>query len=134
MGGMQEAAAAPTGADQDSGDWVIVNKEENVPEETKPGEETAPAVGEGLETTATSTPGKGLEGLTPGSNLEGVLESSNFDDVSGFNTAGEALAAYGDDQNDGLDLGGLDNSAFGDAFHAPEGDQDHIHHDTDDIP
>jgi hypothetical protein len=123
---MQETVAAPSG-DQDGGDWVIVDKEENAPG-------AAPAGGEGLETTATSTPGKGLEGLTPGSNLEGVLESSNFDDVSGFNTAGEALAAYGDDQNDSLGLGGLDDSAFGDAFHAPEGDQDHIHHDTDDIP
>ncbi|KAL1960065.1 hypothetical protein VTO42DRAFT_237 [Malbranchea cinnamomea] len=115
MGGMQDEAAGNTG-DQASGDWVMVHKEEGAPEGSKPGE-GAPA---------SDTAGNG------GMDDSGMLTTSNFDDVSGLNSAGEALAAYGE-QNDGLDLGGLDNSAFGDAFHATE-TGDHVHHDTDDIP
>ncbi|KMU72714.1 hypothetical protein CISG_03148 [Coccidioides immitis RMSCC 3703] len=58
--------------------------------------------------------------------------TSNFEDAASFShidSAGEALAAY--EENSGLDLEGLDNSAFGDAFHASEGG--HQHHDTEDI-
>ncbi|KAJ5567196.1 hypothetical protein N7535_006502 [Penicillium sp. DV-2018c] len=52
-------------------------------------------------------------------------------DFTNIDSAGDALAAYSE-QNDGLDLPDLDNSAFGDAFHAS--DNEHSHNpDTDDI-
>ena len=46
----------------------------------------------------------------------------DFDNVD-VDTAGDALASYGDENDDDLDLGGMDDSAFGDAFH-PDPDQD----------
>ncbi|KAJ5169337.1 uncharacterized protein N7500_002120 [Penicillium coprophilum] len=52
-------------------------------------------------------------------------------DFTNIDSAGDALAAYSE-QNDGLDLPDLENSAFGDAFHAS--DNEHSHNpDTDDI-
>ncbi|CAI7676333.1 unnamed protein product [Penicillium palitans] len=52
-------------------------------------------------------------------------------DFTNIDSAGDALAAYSE-QNDGLDLPDLDNSAFGDAFHAS--DNEHSHNpDADDI-
>ncbi|KAJ5160809.1 uncharacterized protein N7482_007813 [Penicillium canariense] len=53
------------------------------------------------------------------------LDCTNFDDFTNIDSAGDALAAY-TEQNDGLDLPDLDNSAFGDAFHAS--DNEHSHH------
>jgi hypothetical protein len=51
-------------------------------------------------------------------------ESNDFADLDGLDTAGEALAGYGSGDIGGdLDLGmdmGLDDSAFGDAFHGVE--------------
>lgn len=55
---------------------------------------------------------------------EGNLESANFDDFTNIDSAGDALAAY-TEQNDGLDLPDLDNSAFGDAFHASDNEHSH---------
>ncbi|KAJ5703619.1 hypothetical protein N7493_011544 [Penicillium malachiteum] len=61
---------------------------------------------------------------------ETSLEGANFD-FTNIDSAGDALAAYSE-QNDGLDLPDLDNSAFGDAFHAS--DNEHTHHpDADDM-
>ncbi|KOS48464.1 hypothetical protein ACN38_g658 [Penicillium nordicum] len=52
-------------------------------------------------------------------------------DFTNIDSAGDALAAYSE-QNDGLDLPDLENSAFGDAFHAS--DNEHSHNpDADDI-
>lgn len=55
---------------------------------------------------------------------EASLEGANFD-FTNMDSAGDALAAYSE-QNDGLDLPDLENSAFGDAFHAS--DNEHSHH------
>lgn len=55
---------------------------------------------------------------------ESNLESANFDDFTNIDSAGDALAAY-TEQNDGLDLPDLDNSAFGDAFHASDNEHSH---------
>ncbi|KAI1918215.1 hypothetical protein LOZ58_006084 [Ophidiomyces ophidiicola] len=126
MGGVGNNSAPS--ADQLGEDWIVVNKDEKIP-----ADETAAGRGppRGM---AADNHGKGLESTAFGGSgnlgTPDVLESSNFDDATGFNSAGEALAAY--DDNDGLDLGGLDNSAFGDAFHASEGE--HQHHDTEDMP
>lgn len=124
MGGMQEAGAGGAG-DQAGGDWVMVNKNETATEGNKP-EESNNQTGSADATTTAGAAGNG------GLGDSGMLSTGNFEDVSGFNSAGEALAAYGE-QNDSLDLGGLDNSAFGDAFHAPEAGE-HVHHDQEDIP
>ncbi|KAJ5585515.1 uncharacterized protein N7459_005315 [Penicillium hispanicum] len=51
------------------------------------------------------------------------LEGANFD-FTNIDSAGDALAAY-TEQNDGLDLPDLDNSAFGDAFHASDNEHSH---------
>ncbi|EEP76213.1 predicted protein [Uncinocarpus reesii 1704] len=133
MGGVDDGQARQT-ADQLGEDWVIVNNKD-----AKASKGVSPKVNParaGGQSAPTGTPGKGIEGSTPGNNasLEApeVLETSNFEDAASFShidSAGEALAAY--DENSGLDLGGLDNSAFGDAFHASEGE--HQHHDTEDI-
>jgi hypothetical protein len=45
-------------------------------------------------------------------------------DFTNIDSAGDALAAYSE-QNDGLDLPDLDNSAFGDAFHASDNEHSH---------
>ncbi|EPS32040.1 hypothetical protein PDE_06999 [Penicillium oxalicum 114-2] len=90
------------GTTAESGDWVMVNKENK---------------------DANTTPG-----ATVG---ESGIESANFDDFTNIDSAGDALAAY-TEQNDGLDLPDMDNSAFGDAFHAS--DNEHSHHpDTDEM-
>ncbi|KAH8705553.1 hypothetical protein BGW36DRAFT_353955 [Talaromyces proteolyticus] len=111
MGGAVESLQHSTAAGE-TGDWVVVDngKQGNV---QGPPERLLPGNGQ----IAGDTPGSGL---TPG-NGHG-LETSNFDDATNFtnmDSAGDALAAY-DDQHDGLDLPDLDNSAFGDAFHASD--------------
>lgn len=104
MGGDQNTAAGETG------DWVMIN------DQKKNG---ADATGD--------PPGSGLQGFTPG-NTGGAgdtgLDGANFD-FTNIDTAGDALAAY-TEQNDSLDLPDLENSAFGDAFHAS--DNEHTHH------
>ncbi|EQL31527.1 hypothetical protein BDFG_06111 [Blastomyces dermatitidis ATCC 26199] len=76
------------------------------------------------------TPISGIQGLTPAANTDlgeaSALETSNFDDATGFgnmDSAGDALAAYSE-QNDELGMGDLDNSAFGEAFHASEAERE----------
>lgn len=51
------------------------------------------------------------------------LDSGNFD-FTNMDSAGDALAAYSE-QHDELDLPDLDNSAFGDAFHASDNEHSH---------
>ncbi|KLJ06182.1 hypothetical protein EMPG_10395 [Blastomyces silverae] len=79
--------------------------------------------------TGADTPVSGIQGLTPAANTDlgeaSGLETSNFDDATGFSnmdSAGDALAAYSE-QNDELEMGDLDNSAFGEAFHASEAER-----------
>jgi hypothetical protein len=113
MGGATNVPAQPGTAAGETGEWVVVENENtgNAPPVStdKPISHNAP-VGAG----------------TPG------VETSNFDDAANFtnmDSAGDALAAY-DDQHDGLDLPDLENSAFGDAFHAS--DHEMGHHPEDD--
>lgn len=83
--------------------------------------------------TAGDTPASGLQGFTPGntgSAGDTGLDGGNFD-FTNIDTAGDALAAY-TEQNDGLDLPDLENSAFGDAFHASDNEPTH-HHEADEM-
>ena len=91
----------------ETGEWVLVSNKE--PAGEKSGDTTA-----GGDNSGTSG------GLDAGG---GGFDFANID------SAGDALAAY-TEQNDGLDLGDLDNSAFGDAFHAT--DNDNVHRDEQD--
>ncbi|KAJ9315113.1 hypothetical protein DTO271D3_4566 [Paecilomyces variotii] len=114
MAGTSNEQQAPT-ADGETGDWVMVN------DDTKKDDRSA---GQGA-------PGSASQGFTPGNT---GLETSNFDDAADFtniDSAGDALAAYSE-QHDGLDLPDLENSAFGDAFHASDNEHNH-HHDVDDL-
>ncbi|KAJ5589855.1 hypothetical protein N7450_003827 [Penicillium hetheringtonii] len=88
------------------------------------GDQLASGPGENSEWVMVNNENK--EGGSGGENsLEGGFDFTNID------SAGDALAAY-TEQNDGLDLPDLENSAFGDAFHAS--DNEHSHHpDADDI-
>lgn len=96
----------------ETGDWVMVNNDGNNNKETD--KLTAPGDTTGL------TPGNaGNAGDTV------ALDGANFD-FTNIDTAGDALAAYSE-QHDDLDLGDLDNSAFGDAFHATDNDHSHRH-------
>jgi hypothetical protein len=79
---------------------------------------------------AVNTPGSALAtGTTPSALQEFHASSPNdFADLGDLDTAGDALAGFGDDMDvggvddvdvDGVDFGGLvDDSAFGEAFHA----------------
>ncbi|KAL8690412.1 MAG: hypothetical protein Q9218_004139 [Villophora microphyllina] len=142
MGGMQDGPSAKEG---EADDWILVNKE---------GEDTKAAPSEALPDldAFTNEPGMGSSAGTPGDNLgsvaedladfsavaEGELgtefEANDFTegvDFGTLDTAGEALSGYGVEESMGLDDQvdlGLDDSAFGDAFHSNEAD---IGRDTD---
>jgi hypothetical protein len=127
---------APTSAEGETGDWIMINKDEK-PSKDEPYSGNDKQEGDSSGTASTAPPAStpGLQGLTPGGPTEPAgeseaLETSNFDDAAEFtniDSAGDAFAAYGE-QNDELDMG---DSAFGDAFHALDGE--HNHHDTEDI-
>ena len=53
-----------------------------------------------------------------GLNADDLGLGDDFDDVGNMDTAGDALAQYG--EADDLDLDNMDDSAFGDAFHPPD--------------
>lgn len=109
MGGATNVSVQSGTAAGETGEWVVVENETagniSVPTD-KPTADNAPIGGE-------------------------TVETSNFDDAATFtnmDSAGDALAAY-DDQHDGLDLPDLENSAFGDAFHASDHEMGHHHED-----
>ncbi|KAE8148057.1 hypothetical protein BDV25DRAFT_159052 [Aspergillus avenaceus] len=106
----------------ETGDWVMVNEEKK--------EQDKPAVNDGS-LQGIGTPGSGMQGLTPGNTgTDNGLDGANFD-FTNMDSAGDALAAY-TEQNEALDLPDMENSAFGDAFHASDNENTH-HHDTDDM-
>ncbi|PYH90346.1 DUF1750-domain-containing protein [Aspergillus ellipticus CBS 707.79] len=110
----------PNVAAGETGDWVMVNDEKK--DQPVAGDSSLPGI---------DTPGSGIQGLTPGnggSAGDSALDGANFD-FTNMDSAGDALAAY-TEQNDGLDLPDLENSAFGDAFHASDNENTH-HHDDD---
>ena len=113
----QPPSAVPAAtASGETGEWVMVNEEQKEMVDEKP---------------AADTPSGAIPGLTPGqtdSAGDTALDGANFD-FTNMDSAGDALAAY-TEQNEGLDLPDLDNSAFGDAFHASDNENTH-HHDDD---
>ncbi|EDN10109.1 conserved hypothetical protein [Histoplasma mississippiense (nom. inval.)] len=148
MGGVElaNAAAATTITGNQTGEWVIVSKEEgaapqdasiavvsaieggyNHPTSTELTGAAAPAPVTAA--TGADIPVSELQGLKSAANTDlseaSALETSNFDDAAEFSnldSVADALAAYGE-QNDDLGMGDLDNSAFGEAFHASEAER-----------
>jgi hypothetical protein len=110
--GVATNTAGQTGtAAGETGDWVVVDNDKQAGGQAPP-----PGTDRLVPGSAPVTGDTSAGGLTPGNGID----TSNFDDnFTNMDSAGDALAAY-DDQNDGLDLPDLENSAFGDAFHASD--------------
>ncbi|KAM5466618.1 hypothetical protein MauCBS54593_005875 [Microsporum audouinii] len=137
MSGVDSAPSHAALAEGDA-DWVMVNNRDGQASSSSPSKVVSPGLnanpqqpaGGAPNTTLQGTPAPVLaadattSGATPGTT--GEFEDDNI------NTAGEALADYQGDVG-GLDMGGLDDSAFGDAFHATEGTMGEHHHETDEI-
>ncbi|EFQ96824.1 hypothetical protein MGYG_08747 [Nannizzia gypsea CBS 118893] len=145
MGGVEppvqsHATSGQPAAAEGDGDWIMVNKDGHT-SAASPSKGINPGVNENTQQPITTTTGAPsttsvqgtpaaptaeatVPGMTPGAT--GEFEDENI------NTAGEALADYHGDVG-GLDMGGIDDSAFGDAFHATEGDLGEHHHETDEI-
>ncbi|KAI4260977.1 MAG: hypothetical protein L6R42_003817, partial [Xanthoria sp. 1 TBL-2021] len=148
-GRMIESADVAMSGMQDSGqrkdvaaeDWVMVNKGGDEDAQDAPNEELPdldaftndPAMVSNIGTPAENM-GTGAEDLTNFSvGAEGELgpdfnanDFGNGVDFGNLDTAGEALSGYGVEESMGMDDGdlGLNDTAFGDAFHAEVG-QDH---------
>ena len=125
-------------ADGEVSDWVMVNREGDQDSMAQATEETFDAgafthdtgMDQSMDTPGVfiNTPGSGLQGLTPAApgTVNEDYNASVFNetvDFSSLDTAGDALAGYGEQSDMGLDEHGdlgLDTSAFGEAFHGTE--------------
>ena len=126
MGGMLNNSGQ-TPQEGDNSEWVMVQGDEGPQdsEQLQQVQHSASGTPRGFE----NTPRSGSHGLNSGEhgNSGQDANESHFDHAQDFehlDSAGDALAAY-DEQNVDLDLGdhgdlGLDDTAFGDAFHPPE--------------
>ena len=124
--------------DGEGSDWVMVNREEEADRMAQAAEESFGAdafthdtgMDHSMDTPGVfiNTPGSGLQGLTPAAagNVNEDYNASVFNDTvdfSALDSAGDALAGYGEQSDMGLDEHGdlgLDTSAFGEAFHGTE--------------
>ncbi|KAL8780002.1 MAG: hypothetical protein Q9203_001131 [Teloschistes exilis] len=136
MGGMQDGPSAKEG---EADDWILVDKEgedsKAVPSEALP--DLDAFTNEAAMGSHVGTPGDNLGSVTEDladfsaageGGLGTEFEANDFTegvDFGNLDTAGEALSAFGGEENMGLeehvDLG-LDDSAFGEAFHSTEAD------------
>jgi Fungal domain of unknown function (DUF1750) len=134
--------------ENDGSEWVMVDDMNADPAKEDPPAETTPAPNEPTKhTTDTESPAataatsgfpitptgsSGIQGLTPaqpageeGADDEaGGISAGDFDLGSGefdanLDDAGDGLVDFGDEHGD-LGLEGMDDSAFGDAFHPPD--------------
>ncbi|KAI9701831.1 MAG: hypothetical protein M1836_001175 [Candelina mexicana] len=143
MGGVPTSLDT-TSADTEASEWVMVPKDEALEPNALPSAPSPPPHSQPMPssldtpTALVNTPGSGLQGLTPaaasapmeesgpGGNIDdGALDTTDFGDFANINTAGDELADFGagDAGEMGLDGDaelGLDDSAFGDAFHGTE--------------
>lgn len=123
---------------QDSNEWVMIEQEEagqgqedldipdmpDLPTENQPGEDQDRAEQNNNATAAATTSIQQEEQVPPAP--ETGLDTPDFDMGGDFDnvdvdTAGDALASYGNDGDD-LNLDDVEDSAFGDAFHPEEDD------------
>jgi hypothetical protein len=110
-----EMSGMPSTADKGD-EWGLLNDQAGVAQES--GNPQQSATSTNLATTNT--------GPMPSSTIDAeagsMFDTADFGSFDNLDTAGDALAEYGNDDTMGLDL--VDDSAFGDAFHATE-----MHHD-----
>lgn len=104
----------------DKGDeWVMVDEQAGGARQA--GNSQQPATGQ--------HPAPSSTGAMPQTNVDtetgSMFDTADFGSFDNLDTAGDALAEYGNDDTMGLDL--VDDSAFGDAFHGTE-----MHHETGD--
>lgn len=134
-------------ADIDGNEWVLVdNMNANAAKEVLPAErqisheptkQATASPGANAASGFANTPtGSGIQGLTPAEpSGEGLGEAEAMDE-SGFDleqgdfethleATGDDLVDFGDGQGD-LNLEGMDDSAFGDAFHPSDENQAHV--------
>ncbi|KAF2625198.1 DUF1750-domain-containing protein [Macroventuria anomochaeta] len=105
-----------TNADEKAADdWVVVDEQAGNAQQS--GSNPQPATNNNTTTNDHNTLGQSAVDADAGSMFDSVPDFTNFD---GIDTAGDALADFGQDDNMGLgDL--VDDSAFGDAFHEEMG-------------
>lgn len=103
-------------SDEKAGDdWVVVN--ENAGSAQQSGSNPQASTNSNTATNDQTTLGQSTVDADTGSMFDSVPDFTNFD---GIDSAGDALADFGQDDNMGLgDL--VDDSAFGDAFHEEMG-------------
>jgi hypothetical protein len=119
---------------QDSNDWVMIEQEAgqgegdqdipDLPNENQPGGDQDRAEQNNNATPAATTSSQQEEQAQPAPDTG--LDTPDFDMGGDFDnvdvdTAGDALASYGNDGDD-LNLDNVEDSAFGDAFHPEEDD------------
>ncbi|KAH9869601.1 hypothetical protein IAQ61_006809 [Plenodomus lingam] len=102
-------------AEGNNNEWA---QEGNQTSEATPGSQPKPATTNHNTTSSTSAAPASNSGGEAGS----MFDTADFGSFDNIDSAGDALADYGQDDNLGLDL--VDDSAFGDAFHGTE-----MHHD-----
>ena len=135
---MAEVRSEADNKDAEIGDWVLVDKGNDskspqAPEASELEEVVEEAPGEGhVETSGEdfNTAGAALQDFAPeqGENAPTEFNPTEFHDTVDFgnlDTAGEALSGFEEGHNAELELDdhgdlGLDDTAFGDAFHASE--------------
>lgn len=105
-----------TNADEKTADdWVVVDEQGGNAHQS--GNDSQPAANNANTTNDQNTMGQSTVEADTGSMFDSVPDFTNFD---GIDSAGDALADFGQDDNMGLgDL--VDDSAFGDAFHEEMG-------------
>jgi hypothetical protein len=109
-----EMSGMPDAGDKGE-EWVLVDEQVGG---TRPGGNTQQSI-------SNLTAGTNLAGAMPPSvdaEAGSMFDTADFGSFDNLDTAGDALAEYGNDDTMGLDL--VDDSAFGDAFHGTE-----MHHD-----
>ncbi|KAL2178752.1 uncharacterized protein P884DRAFT_291201 [Thermothelomyces heterothallicus CBS 202.75] len=107
----------------DSGDWVVVPKDDAIPPATTTAStaQPPPATTTAAPSTGNATSVAGSSGNKPASAAAtpGGLDNNDFSSLGDLDTAGDALASYEPPSGDELNLD-LEDSAFGDAFHGVE--------------
>lgn len=109
---VEMSGMAPTG---DKGDeWVMVNDQANNAQQAGGNVQA----GNANNNQASGNAGGAMAAANMEADAGSMFDSADFGSFDNLDSAGDALADYGQDDNLGLDL--VDDSAFGDAFHGTE--------------
>ena len=106
-----------TGAGGKGDEWVMVGDQADSAQQSELNAQQS-----GTSANAITSVSAALPSSTVEAEASSMFDTADFGSFDNLDSAGDALADYGDDDNMGLDL--VDDSAFGDAFHGTE-----MHHD-----